>query len=128
MISSKAAGKLALALACVAAAVLVTPPPASKAQQEGGEILASIKFDPKVHGFGFRNFGENPDYEEDLTADDMIRMFGAENVCIEGTTARDCVLYETAERWIEEALEKMNNGHCDGFSVASLRMFVGRPF
>ncbi|HEX8637685.1 MAG TPA: hypothetical protein VF692_06470 [Pyrinomonadaceae bacterium] len=93
-----------------------------------GEIVAEIGFDPKVNGFGFRNFGENPDYEEDLTADDLIRMFGAENVCIEGSTARDCVLYETAERWAEEAIEKMNGGHCDGFSVASLRMFVGRPF
>ena len=93
-----------------------------------GEIVASIGFDPKINGFGFRNFGANPDYDADLTADDMIRMFGAENVCIEGTTAKDCVLYETAERWIEDAEEKMNGGHCDGFSVASLRMFVGKPF
>jgi hypothetical protein len=99
-----------------------------KDEEEESEFIASIGFDPKVHGFGFRNFGENPDYEEDLTADDLIRMFGAENVCIEGSTARDCVLYETAERWAEEAIEKMNNGHCDGFSVASLRMFVGKPF
>ena len=93
-----------------------------------GEMIASIGFDPNVNGFGFRNFGKNPDYDEDLTADDMIRMFGADNVCIEGTTAKDCVLYETAARWIDEALEKMNNGHCDGFSVASLRMFVGKAF
>ncbi|MEQ1606876.1 MAG: hypothetical protein ABL999_18590 [Pyrinomonadaceae bacterium] len=94
-----------------------------------GEIIASIGFNPKVNGFGFRNFGKNPDFEdEDLTADDLIRMFGADNVCIEGNTANDCVLYETAERWIEEAVEKMNGGHCDGFSVSSLRMFVGRPF
>ena len=93
-----------------------------------GEIVASIGFDPKINGFGFRNFGANPDYDADLTADDMIRMFGAENVCIEGTTAKDCVLYETAERWMEDAEEKMNGGHCDGFSVASLRMFVGKPF
>src|SRR5882724_11583102 len=71
-----------------------------------GEIIASIGFDPKVNGFGFRNFGKNPDYDEDLTADDMIRMFGADNVCIEGTTAKDCVLYETTDRWIEEAIEK----------------------
>lgn len=93
-----------------------------------GELIASIGFDPKVNGFGFRNFGANPDYDEDLTADDMIRMFGAENVCIEGSTAKDCVLYETAERWIEEAEKKMDGGHCDGFSVASLRMFVGKAF
>ncbi len=97
-------------------------------QEDEGDVIASIGFDPKINGFGFRNFGENPDYEEDLTADDLIRMFGAENVCIEGSTAKDCVLYETAERWAEEAVDKMNNGHCDGFSVASLRMFVGRPF
>lgn len=97
-------------------------------QKPEGEIIASIGFDPKVNGFGFRNFGKNPDYEEDLTADDMIRMFGAANVCIEGTTANDCVLYETTDRWIEEALKKMDNGHCDGFSVSSLRMFVGKPF
>jgi hypothetical protein len=100
----------------------------SSPDEEEGDIIASIPFDPKINGFGFRNFGENPDYDEDLTADDMIRMFGAENVCIEGKTAKDCVLYETAERWMEETEEKMNGGHCDGFSVASLRMFVGRPF
>ncbi len=93
-----------------------------------GEIIASIGFDPRVNGFGFRNFGKNPDFEEDLTEDDLIRMFGAENVCIEGSTPADCVLYETADRWIEETIEKMNGGHCDGFSVASLRMLVGRPF
>ncbi len=97
-------------------------------QTHEGEIIADIGFDPKVNGFGFRNFGKNPDYDEDLTADDMIRMFGAANVCIEGTTASDCVLYETTERWIEEAIKKMDGGHCDGFSVSSLRMFVGKPF
>lgn len=96
--------------------------------EEESDIIASIGFDPKINGFGFRNFGENPDYEDDLTADDLIRMFGAENVCIEGSTAKDCVLYETAERWQEEAIDKMNNGHCDGFSVSSLRMFLGKPF
>ena len=129
MISRRSVAAICLALVCAAGALPAAPPARAQApQQPGGEILASLKFDPKVHGFGFRNCGANPDYDEDLTADDMIRMFGAENVCIEGSTARDCVLYETAERWIEESLEKMNNGHCDGFSVSSLRMFVGRPF
>ena len=126
MISRRSVAAICLAFVCASNAFLV--PPRARAQSPEGEIVASLSFDPKVHGFGFRNFGENPDYDEDLTADDMIRMFGAENVCIEGSTARDCVLYETAERWIEESLEKMNNGHCDGFSVSSLRMFVGRPF
>ena len=94
-----------------------------------GEIIASIPFDPKVNGFGFRNYGKNPDFEEeDLTADDLIRLFGAANVCIEGTTAKDCELYETANRWIEQMISMAEGGHCDGFSAASLRMFMGRPF
>ena len=93
-----------------------------------GEIIASIPFDPKVNGFGFRNYGKNPDFEEeDLTADDLIRLFGAANVCIEGTTAKDCELYETADRWIEQMIKMAAGGHCDGFSAASLRMFLGRP-
>lgn len=118
----------ALTLGIVLLFSLQSITPAQTASDEG-EIIASIGFDPKVNGFGFRNFGKNPDFEdEDLTADDMIRIFGAANVCIEGTTAADCVLYETAENWIEETIGKMNGGHCDGFSVSSLRMFVGRPF
>jgi hypothetical protein len=128
MISRRSVASIWLAFVCAANVLCAAPRAWAQSAQPQGEIIASIKFDPKVHGFGFRNFGENPEYDEDLTADDMIRMFGAENVCIEGSTARDCVLYETAERWIEESLEKMNNGHCDGFSVSSLRMFVGRPF
>ncbi len=127
MITRKIVASLPL-LALLFGATNIFAAPFNLPDEEEGEIVASIGFDPKVNGFGFRNFGENPDYEEDLTADDLIRMFGAENVCIEGSTARDCVLYETAERWAEEAVEKMNGGHCDGFSVASLRMFVGRPF
>ncbi len=128
MISRKIAMSFLLALMCAAATVAFAAPTTKPQETQEGEIIASIKFDPKINGFSFRNFGENSEYEEDLTADDMIRMFGAENVCIEGSTAKDCVLYETAERWMEEAIEKMSNGHCDGFSVSSLRMFVGRPF
>ncbi len=124
MISFKFSELLLILLLC--AAVVAGAP--NEKPAAAGEIIASIGFDPKVDGFGFRNFGENPDYEDDLTADDLIRMFGAENVCIEGSTAKDCVLYETAERWMEEAIEKMNGGHCDGFSVSSLRMFVGKAF
>ena len=125
VIAGKFAGAILL-LMCAATAVFAAP--TVNGLKPEGEVIASIGFDPKINGFGFRNFGENPDYEDDLTADDLIRMFGAENVCIEGSTARDCVLYETAERWLEESVDKMNNGHCDGFSVSSLRMFLGKPF
>lgn len=93
-----------------------------------GKIVASLDFDPKVDGFSFRNYGGDRDGSEDLDAGDLIRMFGAANVCIEGSTAADCVLYETAEQWAENQIEGMNGGHCDGFSVTSLNLFVEQPF
>lgn len=93
-----------------------------------GEIIASLDFDPQVNGFSFRNYGGDHDGSEDLNAADLIRMFGADKVCIEGSTAADCVLYETAEQWAENQIESMNGGHCDGFSVTSLNLFVEQPF
>src|SRR6266481_5692479 len=63
----------------------------SRSQDEKGKVIASINFDPKVDGFGFRNYGGKPEEEGDLDAADLIKMFGAGNVCIEGKTADDCV-------------------------------------
>lgn len=97
--------------------------------QEDGEIIASLKFNPAINGFSFANYARRDgiDYEE-LTAEDLILLFGAENVCIEGSDGEDCVLYETAERWLEERLEKVRGGRCDGFSAGILRLFNNTPF
>ncbi|MDQ3821359.1 MAG: hypothetical protein M3362_27275 [Acidobacteriota bacterium] len=113
---------------------MAVAPPASDAkraspkQEEKGTIIASIKFDPKADGFGFRNYGRNHEGEGDLDAADLVRMFGAENVCIEGKTADDCVLYETAQAWIDERIEQMKAGHCEGFAVDSLRFWLGKEY
>ena len=57
MISRRSVAAICLALVCAAGALPAAPPARAQApQQPGGEILASLKFDPKVHGFGFRNF------------------------------------------------------------------------
>ncbi len=40
--------------------------------QTNGEIVASIGFDPKIHGYGINNFGINPDVGVELTEDDLI--------------------------------------------------------
>jgi hypothetical protein len=102
---------------------------AVKAQNGAGKILAEIDFDPQGDGFGFRNYGaKSHDGANDLDASNLILMFGAEKVCIEGTTAKDCVLYETADQWMEERLESMDGGHCDGFSVTSMRTWLDQPF
>ncbi|MDT5122851.1 MAG: hypothetical protein QOC96_2333 [Acidobacteriota bacterium] len=102
--------------------------PASPNQEEKGTIIAEIKFDPKVDGFGFKNYGRDHEGEGDLDAADMVRMFGAQNVCIEGKSADDCVLYETAQAWIDERIEAMKAGHCEGFAVDSLRFWMGKGY
>jgi hypothetical protein len=101
---------------------------AAAAQNGQGEIIAEIDFNPESDGFGFRNYGRDHDGSNDLDASNLILMFGAENVCIEGTTAKDCVLYETADQWMQEEIESMIGGHCDGFSVTSMRTWLDQPF
>lgn len=108
-----------------------TPPPPFVVMPSTpeGEILASLKFDPAVNGFAFENYGnEDHDWRKDLTAGDLIRMFGAENVCHSGSTAQDCKLTAAAREWLDAELEAMDGGHCEGMAVASLRFFTGRPF
>lgn len=95
---------------------------------EEGKIIAGIDFDPKTDGFGFQNYGRKHDGSEDLDAADLIQMFGADKVCIEGSTAADCVLYETADQWREWRIEQMIGGHCEGFSVTTMRNWLELPF
>jgi hypothetical protein len=103
--------------------------PAPRAQDDKGEIIARLKdYDPKVHGYGFRNYGRDHDNESDLDAADLIKLFGADNVCQSGTTASDCVLYEPAEEWLEKQFKMLANGHCDGLALTSLRFWLGSSF
>src|SRR4051794_14752623 len=72
------------------------------AQDKEGKIVAEIDFDPGHDGFSFRNYGKKEGADDDLDVGDLIRIFGAENVCIEGSTPSDCELYETAEQWRQD--------------------------
>src|SRR5262245_438542 len=93
------------------------------------KMLATLKFDPKVNGFGFPNFGnEHQSWKGDLGAADLISMFGAEAVCKSGKTPQNCVLKAAAQEWMMEQLDGMNGGHCEGMSVTALRFNFGLPF
>lgn len=92
-------------------------------------IVASYKFNPKTDGYGFENFGnEKRNWEDDLGAEDLIRMFGAKAVCKAGTNAQTCVMKAAAKEWARQQLEGMNGGHCEGMAVTALRMNSGAPF
>jgi len=93
-----------------------------------GKIIAHIEFDPKVDGFGFQNYGGAHEGEPELTADDLIRLFGADEVCMKGSHGEDCVLFEPAEVWLESEAKGMEGGHCEGMAVTSLRFWMEEPF
>ena len=94
-----------------------------------GAIIAKLNFDPKVNGFGFENFGNEHRYwQDDLTADDMIRLFGAQAVCKTGNTPQNCVMKAAAREWVNKQLEGMDDGHCEGMAATSLRFLQSKGF
>jgi len=117
-----ASARIFAALFC---AVLLFP----NVPAQNGGATASIDFDAKVDGFSFKNYrNEKYTWDDDIAADDLIRLFGVKGACKSGTSAKNCVLKEGAARWMKEYLEAMNIGHCEGISVMSLRMNSGLPF
>lgn len=94
----------------------------------GTAFPARIDFVPARDGFGFKNYrNEGNQWKDDLTAEDLVRMFGEKTSC-KVVTKSGCVLNPAAQRWMEEMLEAMNIGRCEGIAVASLRMRLGLPF
>src|ERR1700682_780169 len=63
-----------------------TNSPRARVQDEKGTIVAQLKeYDPTLHGYGFRNYGPNNELEKAiLRPGDLIKIFGAENVCQSG--------------------------------------------
>ena len=91
--------------------------------------IAALDFDPKINGFGFKNYRNEGDiWKDDLGTDDVIRMFGVKTACKTGDSEKNCVLHPAAKQWIDEILEGMDIGHCEGIAVACLRINTDLPF
>ncbi|EIJ42240.1 hypothetical protein BegalDRAFT_1345 [Beggiatoa alba B18LD] len=91
-----------------------------------GDFLASYNFRPNPNGYGFENYGNDDKSAMDLTAEDMIALFGRDKVC--RATTGDCVLNATAQEWVEKQIKGMDGGHCEGMAVTSLRILQGLDF
>ena len=102
--------------------------PSPVASQERGKMIAQLDYRPAANGYGFRNYGRDHDNENDLNPGNLIALFGADNVCQSGSTARDCVLTEPAEEWLEECVKLLAGGHCEGLAVTSLRLWDELPY
>lgn len=101
----------------------------SKVAAQGPNMMATINFDPKTDGYGFENYdNKSRAWQNDLTAEDLIRFFGAKAVCKTGDTAQNCVLKAAAGEWMTKQLTGMNGGHCEGMAATILRIKFGKPF
>lgn len=97
----------------------------SAGQTEGyeptGELIADSGFRPEVNGFAFENYGNDVE-PANLSTANIQALFG-DQVCI-GGDGDNCTLIPPARRWMDQQNERMGGGHCMGFSVAAIRMFL----
>lgn len=91
-------------------------------------FLADLKFRPNSNGFNFEN-GGNAAYPRTpgfVNAPEMIRLFGAKDVCIGGRTiGNSCRMTPAASEFARKVNRSMNGGQCEGMAVASLSFFRG---
>ena len=93
-----------------------------------GKIVATIEFDPEIDGFGFKNYGNRHQWEDDLDAYDLMTMFGVAPVCVTGNSLSTCVVKRPAENWRMKVLKEMKGGHCEGMAVGSFLFFEQREW
>ena len=82
--------------------------------------IVDLGFRPMPDGYVFRNYG-GVTYG-DYTIADMRGMFGNSAVCFNPKVS-NCAPKLAAVQWNRRANFLMNNGHCDGITITSLRLF-----
>jgi VCBS repeat-containing protein len=87
-------------------------------------LEADLGFRPNPDGYDFDNYGGNfPWGSYDFGYDELIRMFGQDDVC--WMVGSVCLVKPSADWWHFQANRAMNGGHCDGMASTSLRFFKG---
>jgi predicted small lipoprotein YifL len=109
-----------MAMTATAAPESGTPPPAGTST-----TAADLGFRANPNGFSFPNYSGNyPTTPGTLTLDAVRKMFGDANVCVSVSNGT-CTAKQEATLWIDQQNKGLNGGSCEGFAVASLRMFEG---
>ncbi|MBS2019311.1 MAG: hypothetical protein JST00_40985 [Deltaproteobacteria bacterium] len=90
----------------------------------GKDFVADLGFRPDVDGFGFENFVLSDPSEIPLGPKDLAKMCGNKAVCAGGGDADECTLRAGAQAFLDSAGKMLSGGHCEGFSVGSLRLFT----
>jgi hypothetical protein len=95
--------------------------PATNAPLNAG--AADLGFRPDANGFTFPNYGNDIPSLTNLTAAEMVDIFGT-TVCTD-PTATPCTLIPPAQAWMDQQNMGMSGGHCQGMSVTALLFYKG---
>jgi hypothetical protein len=120
MRSPRTAVVAALTLALTAA---TAPATASADYTPTGPIVADSGFRPAVHGYAFPNYAN--DGEKNLSARQMVKLFGREVCENEQAVGERCKLHAIARGWMVATNRSMAGGHCMGFAVTSELFHAG---
>lgn len=97
---------------------------ADKSSLDEYELVADLGFRPKPHGFSFPNFRLNDPDAIHLGPKDLKRMCGEKAVCASNSDEDECTLKAGAAAFLNSAGRLLGGGHCEGFSVGSLRLWA----
>jgi hypothetical protein len=91
-------------------------------------FLADLGFRPRSHGYNFEN-GGNANYPRTpgfVGPAQMIKLFGAKDVCIGGkAVSNNCRMTPAASEFARTVNRSMNGGQCEGMAVSALTFYKG---
>ncbi|MBI2389259.1 MAG: hypothetical protein HYV09_06560 [Deltaproteobacteria bacterium] len=94
---------------------------------DDANLVADLGFRPTVDGFQFPNFRLDDPDDLQLGPADLKKMCGEKAVCAGGGDGDDgeCTLKSGAQAFLDASAKLLRGGHCEGFSVGSLRLWAG---
>ena len=89
-----------------------------------GLLCVDTGFRFSADDFKFANWAGLDADTEELRIDTLVRMYGADDVCVNGTT-NPCEPLPNAAETLEQWEESLMGGRCEGLAALALRYFLG---
>ena len=104
-----------------AAPECVVPP---KSDLGDGDVCIDTGFRFSADDFGFANWAGLDSATEELRIDTLVKMYGADDVCVDGT-ADPCTPLPNAALTLEQWEASLMGGRCEGLAALAMRFFLG---
>lgn len=89
-----------------------------------GEVCIDTGFRFSADDFGFANWAGLDSATEELRIDTLVKMYGADDVCVDGS-ADPCTPLPNAALTLEQWEASLMGGRCEGLAALAMRFFLG---